>query len=302
MSDQSSVPDLAAAAMSRAAGMLSPADGELIRSVTKRIWRDQGALVDAGSFIGATALSLIAGAYATGAPVPDGLVHCYDTFRISESYLADYFTQQEAGLPVPVEPPYRGSFRDLFDIQTARFAKLISLHAGDIAVEPVPAEIRVMVADICVTLRNNSIVLKRFAPQVLSGGAIVYREYLRVWHPWVPLTIHRLGDAVEPLDDEGLYARAFRVRRPISLKEAEAADPAALSNAECDRSFEQMIEQAAPGEAAWLQACQLRFKQIRGDFDDCVDHGRRLLNEAPDHAAAGEIADIIGRAERGSSF
>ena len=79
------------AAILRPAGMLGPNDRRLLYILARSLGRDATAVVDAGSLIGASAYCLAEGLAGADTPPADGTLHCYDTFRITESYLLDLF-------------------------------------------------------------------------------------------------------------------------------------------------------------------------------------------------------------------
>jgi len=287
------------AAILRPAGMLGPNDRRLLYLLARSLGRDAAAVVDAGSLIGASAYCLAEGLCGDDAPAADGILHCYDTFRITESYLLDYFRQL---LPVGMERAgiaMGWSFQDLFEVQTEPFRRLITVHAGDITNHPsVPPDVALLCIDICTSEAANAAVCADFIPNVRAGGCIVYKEYLRPWHPYVQVAVHLLRAHLQRLPIAGDTSVAFEVIRPVSPELAATLDPARRLAEDCSELFAEIIAASEGGERTCAEAAHVRALQRLTRYADCIAAGTALLEQNPAHPYAAEVTTFVGFAQQ----
>ena len=125
--------DPTAKAGSYALGLLGLEERKLLYELACRSYTGEGAVVDLGSFCGASACCLAAGL--RGNPRAAGRhVDSFDCFIASEQYLVD-FIRDQFGETLKLGE----SFAPIFRRATAEFADLIKVHPGDLLEQTWPS-------------------------------------------------------------------------------------------------------------------------------------------------------------------
>ena len=122
-----------AQAGSYALGMLGLEERKLLYNLTRHVYTGRGAVVDLGSFCGASACSLAAG-MRDNPQAAGRRVDSYDCFIADEPYLVEFIRTQ---FGEAIEPGQ--SFAEIFCRSTAEFADFIEVHAGDLLEQSWPS-------------------------------------------------------------------------------------------------------------------------------------------------------------------
>jgi methyltransferase family protein len=212
------VPD--AHAGSYALGMLGLEERKLLYQLACDWYSGAGAIVDLGTFCGASSCCLAAGLRDN--PRARGQrVHTYDCFIASEPYLVD-FIRTQFGEPIELGQ----SFVAIFRRATAEFADYIQVHEGNLLEQSwqpkVPIEI--LFVDVAKTLALSGKVLTEFFSHLIPGKSIVIQQDF--YHPtafYLPVIMDFLRGhftIIEPCRD---WSVAFRLEKPISPETLRAA-------------------------------------------------------------------------------
>src|ERR1700674_2822526 len=157
-----------AQAGSYALGLLGLEERKLLYQLASHYYTGEGAVVDLGSFCGASTCCLAAGLRDN--PRAAGRhVDSYDNFIASEPYLVDFVrTQFGEGIDLGQ------SFASMFRRATVEFAHLIEVHAGDLLEQNwLSAEsIEILFIDVAKTLALSGKVLTEFFPNLRPGKSI----------------------------------------------------------------------------------------------------------------------------------
>jgi hypothetical protein len=170
----------------------------------------QGAIVDAGCFLGGSTAALLAGLRDrdtawTGPPVAS-----YDLFRV-EGYTYDtYFSAHP-------DKQVGDSFRDLYDRNVSRFDVPHVTHEGDLArIGWDGGPIQILFLDVLKSWTLAGAAQREFLSHVIPGRTlIVHQDYGWGGLPWIQLGVEVLWDSLRFIDSMPYGTHVFRVERPI---------------------------------------------------------------------------------------
>ena len=204
--------DPTAKAGSYALGLLGLEERKLLYELACRSYTGEGAVVDLGSFCGASACCLAAGL--RGNPRAAGRhVDSFDCFIASEQYLVD-FIRDQFGETLKLGE----SFAPIFRRATAEFADLIKVHPGDLLEQTWPSgvPIEILFVDIAKTLALSGKVLTEFFLHLIPGLSIVIHQDF--YHPtafYLPVVMDYLMDHFTIIETGRDWSVAFRLEKAI---------------------------------------------------------------------------------------
>jgi predicted O-methyltransferase YrrM len=188
-------------------GMVGPEERRSYWWLGKYWLGDQGCIVDAGAFVGASSVAFASGAAAAGRRSFQGgpILHAFDYFSVIDDYVRESISEQFS--PIEVGE----SYLPIFERQTASYRDMIRTHPGDFLQhrwDGTPIEI--LFIDIAKTASLNSNVAAQFFPSLLPGRSIILQQdYFHCWHPYIHITMEYLRDHLELLDDHVEYQTAI---------------------------------------------------------------------------------------------
>jgi SAM-dependent methyltransferase len=219
--------------------MLIPDELRLLHHLAEECFAGEGAIVDAGAFLGGSTVALADGLrrnLARAGRPEEPLIHSFDRFRVEE-YARAFF---------PAAPPVGASFREEFDRNIAPYAPLIEVHEGDIeGTSWTGGPIEILFVDIAKDWRVCDWITWEFFPHLIPGRSlVVQQDYL--YAPgtgWLQVTMERYRDSFEYVCDTGINSVVFKYVRPIppeelsrnTVEELGATDRAALMHAAARR-------------------------------------------------------------------
>lgn len=181
---------------------------KLLHWLAREVYCGEGAIGDLGCFIGSSTLSLATGLAASPARPSRKAIHSYDMFIAPD----DPYTLQR--LPEAYGPGDR--FRDVFEDNIHRLRDWIEIHDGDLRKDPWQGgPIEILFIDICKCWSTNQAVLRNFFPHLLPGHSIVvHQDFVRVWNPWIPVSMAALKEYFEVLAEEE-SSRVYRCVKAV---------------------------------------------------------------------------------------
>jgi hypothetical protein len=248
--------------------MLSVAERRLLFWLGAEHARGDGAVVDAGCFVGGSTVALAEG-LRVNRRAGDAYVDAFDRFTVDEfmatSYLAEYGLRPG------------DSFRPVFEANTAGVRDLVALHEGDLAgADWQERPIDVLFVDIAKTWEVNDVVIRRFFRWLEPNRSIVVQQDMaHALCPWLAITMELLADHFELLGYVEHNSVVYRCRAPIP----PGAVPPSLRTLPDDRKL------------ALLDRAIGRFEGVPAALLSCAR--AVLLNELGDpDAARRELARV----------
>src|SRR6266487_11973 len=253
--------------------MLSGKERRLLYSLARDYAADDGAIVDAGCFLGGSTVALPAGVRDRATPWEGPPVVSYDLFRVEDYTIPRFFEGDEsvrAG----------DSFRDRFDANVMEFPVPHVVREGDITEIGWSGEpIDVLFLDVLKSWEINDAVLRDFFPSLVPGrSVIVHQDYGWGDTPWIPITVELMRDSLVLLDcmEWGSHVFFLEAEVPAELMER------GVGGLDLDTRLE-LIDRAIARSEGW----------VRG----MIEIGRTALLVERDGPEAG-LAELASIAER----
>jgi hypothetical protein len=268
----------------------------------------EGAVVDAGAFLGASAFCLASGAAADPVPAKRRrLIHSYDYFSAIDDYVAQFITEK-------FRPTSAGdSYLDIFEWQTGRYKEYVTAYSGDFLQHKWDGQpIEILFIDIAKTPELNSHLIKNmFSCLIPEKTVVIQQDFYHCWHPHIHISMEYLREYFEMVDGCVLWqSRIYRCTRPIP--DAAIAELAAYAFSADEKRA--LLEAAADRESgdmkAMIETARLWQVLCDGDLDRFAHDEAAFWRRWPRGSGAlwarqmGELADhhalASGRAADGA--
>lgn len=253
-------------------GMIGPEERRCFYWLARSCLSGEGAIVDAGAFVGASTLCFAAGAAAAGRTRLNGgpIVHAYDYFSAIDAYVAASIRKSFR----PIEQG--GSYLDIFEAQTSAYAEMIEAHPGNFLEQRWSGRpIDILFIDVAKRANLNSHVIGEFFPHLVPGRSIVvHQDYYHCWHPYIHISMEYFGDAFELVDEHVEYqSRVWRLVKPLPEEKIAHMRDYDLEKSErialLDRLIEKSSEHARPMlevARAWQRCMDKDYAGAGRDF------------------------------------
>jgi hypothetical protein len=209
------------------AGCLHAHEASLLTILARDYFVGEGAIVDAGAFLGKSSALFAQGLRENQNVRPRPWVHAFDWFRILDAHDVRWIRD------VSGETRELGArTRDLYDAKVKPWADLIQVHDGDFTQAVWDGgPIEILFIDICKSEALNRRVIEQFFPALIPGRSIVIQQdYHHGHHPYIHVAMERLFDYLTPLatriDDS--YVCQLKHRIPAAVRGAGAGDSPGL--------------------------------------------------------------------------
>ena len=222
--------------------MLSKLERRLLYSLA-RDYAGEGAIVDAGSFLGGSTTALLAGVRDRLEPWSGPPVASYDLFQVDEYMVPKFFADDRS-------VQLGDSFRARFDAHVERFDDVPhAVHEGDITkLGWSGGPIDVLFLDILKSWEINDAVLRDFFPSLVPGrSVIVHQDYGWGDTPWIPVTVELMRKSLVLLDWMEWGTHVFFVADELPAELIEHG----VAGLELDRKV-QLLEDAARRAEGWV--------------------------------------------------
>jgi hypothetical protein len=279
-----------------APGMVSYLERALLTNLVAQTWQGEGAIIDAGSFFGASIVAaadgMRAGAHAdqlTSERFPQGRpIHGYDIGFLPRPKDGKDDIRSWNG----VEYRAGENFVPILEKAVAPYPDLVELHIGDLYQETWPegAPIEIAFIDVSKTAVLSTHLAQQFYPSLIPGGStLIHRDFFFDRNPWLKVTMGHLKDY---FSWEGQVQSSSVVR----TVKAVPADVAAY-NAFDEATYEECL---ALHDAVEYPGLHPRFEfrmrlsrahlmSLKGHKDDALDTLREVESEYADLLGDGDI-------------
>jgi hypothetical protein len=222
--------------------MLSKRERRLLYALARDYASGDGAIVDAGCFLGGSTTALLSGVRDRGTRWPGPPVASYDLFRVEPYTVQKFF----AGNGVRVGDSFRGRF----DRNVTGFDVPHVVREGDItAIGWTGEPIDILFLDVLKTWAVNDAVLRDFFPFLRPGhSVIVHQDYGCGWTPWIPITVELMGDSLRLIDGVEWGSHVFLVQGELPAALLEGG----VSGLDDDAKVE-LMERAIAGSEGWVR-------------------------------------------------
>jgi len=242
--------------------MLIPDELRLLNYLTEEYYTGEGAIVDAGCFLGGSTLALADGLRRNlrrRRRAEEKLIHSYDRFEIEEWTLDEYFSGS-----AQVED----SFRPAFDRNIAPYAKLVEVHAGDVRSSPwTGGPIEILFIDIAKHWTVCDWVTWQFFPWLIPGKSVVIQQdYLcHHWVAWLHITMEFYSDYFEYVCDTGVNSVVFLNTKRIPEGVLREKTVESLTTAEKIELMDRAAGHFNGARADMLRSAKQHFLDVLGE-------------------------------------
>jgi hypothetical protein len=256
----------------------------------------EGQLIDAGSYLGGSTLSLASGLRAGGDPGARR-VHAYDRFEVCADWERVYF-------PDDFEFEVGASTAGLYLRHIEPVADLVQTHLGDIHGFHWHGEpIATLFVDVAKTWETHDHVVREFFPSLVPGALVIQQDQVHFGHPWCALAMELLDDYVDYLGHVRFSSAVYRVREPIPPAALPVELLGRLSADDALGLVDRFAERVGEPDAGHVRLCgamaliaygeferaRERMRDVAASYDNSatphISHGFEFL---PALAAAGE--------------
>lgn len=194
-------------------GLLGTGEGHLLYYLARDYYRGDGAIVDAGAFLGRSAWFFARGLEANPhLSTRAAVIHSYDNFLVNEElttrHIAEHLGETRA---------VGASTRDLFDRATRPVSQHLQVHAGDFHEMPWTAgPIDILFVDIAKSATLHRHLVEQMFPHLVPGRSlVVQQDYHHAWLPHIHCAMEYLHEhftLVEPkVDDSAVFLLTSRI-------------------------------------------------------------------------------------------
>ena len=188
--------------------------------LARECYSGQGAIVDAGTFLGGSALSLAVGLADNErleAREKTGRIQCFDIFTWARWIREEW---------LPPGARLGTSFVGVFHDTVRAYQHLITIHPGDITKRVWNGEpVELLFVDCAKNFAANAAVIEMFFPRLIPERSIVNQQDYAIQSRliWLHATMEFFADRFEELGSTEIGGTTlFRLRRPISCDDTQA--------------------------------------------------------------------------------
>jgi hypothetical protein len=222
--------------------MLSKSERKLLYSLARDYSSGDGAIVDAGCFLGGSTAALLAGVRDRADAWAGPPVTSYDLFRVEAYTLRKFFDDGDVRVG--------DSFRARFDANVSAFSVPHVVQEGDITQLGWSGEnIDVLFLDVLKSPAINDAALRDFFPSLVPGRSIiVHQDYGWGYTPWIPITVELMRDSLVLIDWMEWGSHVFFLEGEVPPELIENG----VAGLELDVRFE-LVEQAIARAEGWVE-------------------------------------------------
>src|SRR5262249_11477228 len=223
--------------------------------LARSYYNGEGAIVDAGAYVGSSTLCLAAGlAQNSVMRQRHPVVHSYDYFKALDEYVAEHISRDFRATRIGDD------YLDIFQRQTKPYAEFVRPIQGDfLASRWCEGTIEILFIDIAKTQDLNSHLIREFFPYLVPGRSLViHQDFFHCWHPHIHITMEALSDYFEVLDQHIQFqSRLYMCRRAIPERELVRVADYAYSSSERLALLDDVAKKESGDMRAMLGAVKL---------------------------------------------
>jgi hypothetical protein len=269
--------------------MLSYEERELLYVLARDYARGDGAIIDAGCFLGGSTIALAAGRAENRRARRGRPIETYDLFELDGSYKHSY-----PGLVADIG--VGESMLPRFEEVLGPLLEHVAVHAGDICRDPWDGgPVEVLFIDICKSWEINDHVVGEYFPALIPGRSVVIQQDLiHEWLPYLTITMGLFADAFELVDAVPWCSAVYLSTRAIGAEEI----PRRLNDLSAERKLELFDRGAAPFTGEYRGVIEVSRAVLLlnvGRPAEAAAHLEALRAEHPDSERILHVAGEVGR-------
>jgi hypothetical protein len=192
--------------------MISYDERALLYVLARDYVRGNGAIIDAGCFLGGSTIALAAGLAENPRASGSRPIRTYDLFDVEATYKDDYPELLDGIAPGE-------SMRPRFEQLLGPLLGLVEVNEGDICQRRWSGEpVELLFIDICKSWAINDHVTREFFPALIPGHSVVIQQDLvHEWLPYLHITMGLFADSFELIDSVPFCSAVYLNTRAIPI-------------------------------------------------------------------------------------
>jgi hypothetical protein len=242
--------------------MLVPDELRLLHYLAEERYSGEGAIVDAGCFLGGSTVALADGLRRNlrrRGHDEEKLIHSYDRFEIEGWTIGSFFSASaQAG----------ESFKPLFDRNVKPYASLVEVHPGDVRLSPWEGSaIEILFIDVAKHWTVCDWLTWQFFPHLIPGKSLVIQQdYLyHHWVAWIHVTMEFYSDYFEYVCDTDVNSVVFLNTKPIPAEVLREKTVESLTTAEKIELMDRAAARFTGQQARLLRSAKQHFLEMLGE-------------------------------------
>lgn len=216
-------------------GMIADDERRLLYVLAHDYFRDEGAIIDGGTFLGDSSMALGYGLKNRGF-APKKAIHAFDLFIIDEPSAQHHLPPSDA----PGHTIKGGdNIRFIYENRTREVSQYIEIHEGDVTKETwTGGPVEILFSDISKSWEINDYILQNWIPSLIpERGILIQQDQVQQYHVWVGITMEMLSDHFECLDYVRNSSMVYRLKRPIPKADITRCLSANVSTDDMERAY-----------------------------------------------------------------
>jgi hypothetical protein len=249
-------------ACARVATMLMPDELRLLHYLAEERYTGEGAIIDAGCFLGGSTVALADGLRRNLRRRGDEerkLIHSYDLFEVEAWTVGAYF---------PPSAQAGESTRHIFERNIEPYAGLVEVHPGDVRHWPWEGgPVEILFIDVAKHWTVCDWVTRQFFPHLIPGKSVVIQQdYLyHHWVAWIHITMEFYSDYFEYVCDTGDNSVVFLNTKRIPAEVLREKTVESLSTAEKVELMDRAAARFEGRKATLLRSAKQHYLEMIGE-------------------------------------
>jgi Methyltransferase domain len=263
--------------------MLSYEERALLHWAAREGRGADGQVIDAGSYLGGSTLSLAHGLRASG-NARGRRVHAYDRFRVDADWERVYF-------PDDFEFAVGASTVGLYLRHIDPVAELVQTYLGDIHGFRWNGDpIATLFVDVAKSWDTHDHVVREFFPSLAPGALVVQQDQVHFGHPWCAISMELLEGHAEYIGWAHYSSAVYHVPHPIPPDALPLGLLERLSLDEALALVERFADRVGEPQAGQVRLSAAVVLGAYGQFERAREHVREV-DRSYDDASVPYISD-----------
>jgi hypothetical protein len=221
-------------------GMIHTDERRMLYTLARDYFSGAGRIVDGGTFLGTSSLSLGHGLRDRAYPKAP-VIDAFDSFIIDEYTVQNYLDQ---GMAHGKKVRSGDSIRFAYEKNVATVADYITIHEGNLLAKPWSnGPIEILFSDISKSWELNDYILTNWISALVPEmGILIQQDQVQEFHVWVSITMEMLADYFELIDYTMFSSMVYRLTKPIPAAEITKCLRANITAEEMERYYLSFLE------------------------------------------------------------
>jgi hypothetical protein len=256
--------------------MLGNDERRLCFSLSRDTFSGEGAIVDAGAFLGGSTMAFATGLLARSALPRRSVLHSFDNFLLDAYSIKHYIDTIRDGPRAVGDSCY-----DLFARNIASVASFVTLHKGDIRkIGWDGSPIEILFLDIVKGKDINDLVLRDFFPALIpEHSVLIQQDYIHEGHFWIHITMEYLREYFTFVEFVEYSSTVYLLNKPIPRDVLEGCMWNTLTTSDKLRLMDSAVRRWQGYPRGVVECAQALLKADLNDHESALKDLDRICSE-----------------------